>query len=450
VNLHASVRLLVVAVAMSVLAACTATGSSPAASVAGPTRSMAAPRANASSDPTAAPSGATRPSAGPSEPPTATAAASAPPVAAKPFVVDWTQRSVAGLDGLVETRATASVGTTIVLLGRGPYDAEGQARSMIWRSTDGRHWERALQAPKGQRLATVTAGGPGFVVVGTDGARGAVWTSRDGLRWQEVVDDAFDRGSMQNVVATESGLVAFGHRWDTDSRMIWTSADGIEWLAATNASGLRVARGIAAIAAWNGRALAFVGAGDYTLSPVEVWATTGRAEWEHVATLPGGEQLAVSKAAGGPNGWVALGMAGSRSNQVAWYSADGLTWEPAVTGPDVSASIIGVDAGFIVTGSVGSLGDETCGDQRDFHGHTWTSADGRTWQRMAVREDFEWATVSELLVVGRNLVGIGGSYQGPHHFSDSFVPTRWTAPLPSTGLVLDTSDRPSTPQTCGG
>ena len=251
---------------------------------------------------------------------------------------------------------------------------------------------------------------------------------------------------MQTVVATRSGLLAFGDRWYTDSRVIWTSPDGIEWLAATNASGLEVARGVEAVAARDGQALAFVGPGD--LGRVDVWATTGRAGWERVATLPGGDRYAVYRAAGGPLGWVALGATDSDTTHVAWYSEDGRHWEKAATGPDVSTSIIGVDAGFVATGSVGSLHDETCGDQRDFHGHTWASADGRTWQRMAVSKDFEWASVSELMVVGRNL-GIGGSYPG-EHFSDLFVPTRWTAPLPRISLADDSSDRPSKPQGCGG
>jgi hypothetical protein len=71
---------------------------------------------------------------------------------------------------------------------------------------------------------------------------------------------------------------------------------------------------------------------------------------------------------------------------------------------------------------------------------------------MATSKDFEWASVSELLVVGRNLVGIGGSYPGEQgqHFSTSFVPTRWTAPLARVSLVDDASDRPSKPKGCGG
>jgi len=446
-NHRAIVRLLVVAVATSVAAGCSDHGSNLGA-VAGPAGSIAPASASASPSRTATPSAA--PSTSAIETPTPTAEASAPPAAAKPLIVDWTRRSVAGLDGLTETRATASNGGTVVLLGHGPHDSDAQQRSMIWRSTDGRHWERTLRTSTDQRINAITAGGPGFVAVGSNGTQAAVWTSKDGVTWRPVVDSAFERGRMQSIVATKGGLVVFGGRSDTDSRVIWTSPDGIEWLAATNESGLRVARGVEAVAAWNGQALAFVAPGD-TLGRVEVWATTGRAEWERVATLPGGDRFTVYRAAGGPLGWVALGATDSATPYVAWHSGDGRHWEKAATGPDVWTSVIGVDAGFIATGSVGSLGDETCGDQRDFHGHTWTSADGRTWQRMAVSTDFEWASVSELMVVGRNLVGIGGSYPGStEHFSDSFVPTRWTAPLPSTGLVAENSDRPSKPQGCGG
>jgi hypothetical protein len=448
-NHRAMVRLLVVAVATSVVAACSDHASNLGTSVAEPASSVAPARASAFPSPAATPSAA--PSASPIETPTPTRTveASAAPVAAKPLIVDWTRRSVAGLDGLSDTRATASVGTTTVLLGRGPYDTDVQQRSMIWRSTDGRHWERTLRTSTDQRINAITAGGPGFVAVGANGTQAAVWTSKDGATWRPVVDSAFDRGWMQSIVATKSGLVVFGGRSDTDSRVIWTSPDGIEWLAATNESGLRVARGVEAVAAWEGQALAFVGPGD-TLGRVEVWATTGRAEWEQVATLPGDDRFTVYRAAGGPLGWVAFGATDSATPYVAWYSEDGRHWEKAKTGPDVYTSIIGVDAGFIATGAVGSLGGETCGDQRDYHGHTWTSADGRTWQRMAVSKDFEWASVSELMVVGRNLVGIGGSYPGSGHFYDAFVPTRWTAPLPRISIADDASDRPSKPQTCGG
>ena len=348
-----------------------------------------------------------------------------------------------GLSGLGEIFGSASDGGTTVLIGQLVDRGDEAIRSRIWRTTDGRHWDRVLEPPAGQRFFSVTAGGPGFVAVGTDDSKAIVWTSADGAQWREMLDDSFDRGIMRTIVATNSGLVAFGFRWDTDSQVIWTSQDGTKWLAATNESGLRVARGLQAVAALDGRAIALVGPGEEGLGPIEVWETTGRAEWKQTASLPDADHAAIWRAAAGPRGWVAISPRDS-----AWFSADGVTWERAATGPDVSSVVIGVDAGFVATGSVGSLGDETCGDQRDYHGQTWTSTDGRTWEHMRPTSDFEWASIGALLEVGPDLVGIGGSYPGEHS-STSFVPTRWTAPLPRSGRT-GASDRPSKPQpSCG-
>ncbi len=351
----------------------------------------------------------------------------------------------------MEIRGSASDGATNVLVGNVGRTAEGHEMSVIWASSDGRHWERVLDAPNGQRLVAVTAGGSGFVAVGTDNARAVVWISEDGTRWRRISDGAFERGSMRTVVATRSGFVAFGHRWDTDfSQVIWTSVDGVDWLAATNETGLRVARGLQAVAALDGRAIAFVGGEgeEEAYGPLEVWETTGRAEWERTGTLRDANQDRVGELAAGPRGWVALGSSTSHDGPVAWYSADGETWELAPTGPDVSTAIIGVDAGFVATGAVGSLRDETCGDQRDYHGHTWTSADGRSWQRMPPTADFEWASIAAMLDVGPNLVGIGVSYPG-EHLSTSAKPARWTARMPRAPAET-TSDVPPPRQSCGG
>ena len=250
------------------------------------------------------------------------------------------------------------------------------------------------------------------------------------------------------IVATRSGLVAFGDRTDTDSKVIWTSPDGIDWLAATNASGLQVARGVTAVAAIDGRAIAFVAVGNDARGPIEVWGTTGRAEWQQLAQLSDEADAYVWQAAAGPRGWVAFGSPGGGKTDSAWYSADGETWELAPTGPDVWAAVIGVDAGFVATGAVGSLGDDTCGDQRDYHGQTWTSADGRSWQRMTPTADFEWASIAAMLDIGSNLVGIGVSYPG-EHFSSSAEPARWTAPLPRVPGET-TSDTAPPRQSCGG
>ena len=221
---------------------------------------------------------------------------------------------------------------------------------------------------------------------------------------------------------------------------------------ATNASGLGSLAGSRLSPRGTDRRCAFVGPGD-TLGRVEVWATTGRAEWEQVATLPGGDRFTVYRAAGGPRGWVALGATDAatllRGLAFRGWSASG---SKAATGPDVWTSVIGVDAGFVAAGRDRSLGRRDLrGPARlsraylDLGGRPHVAAHGRQQGlRVGVR-------LGHSLVVGRNLVGIGGSYPGPEHFYDAFVPTRWTAPLPiDQPRRRAPSDRPSKPQTCGG
>ena len=145
--------------------------------------------------------------------------------------------------------------------------------------------------------------------------------------------------------------------------------------------------------------------------------------------------------AGGPRGWVAL------DPNMAWRSADGRAWSKALPGPDVAFDLIADDAGFVAVGYVGSLPGETCGDQRPFAGHTWTSADGRVWQRMPVRKEFRSAAVTRLVVVDRTLVGYGHRLSGS---TDKMPVGRWTAPLPEVARSADASDKASVLKSCGG
>jgi len=139
----------------------------------------------------------------------------------------------------------------------------------IWRSETGEAWER-VHVPQavfdGGRPAAVTAGGPGYVIVGgwldpdapRDGVappRAAVWTSPDGDAWIRVRDqDGFavggyidtgetpDAGGMLDVTPTEAGLVAVGRTCKGVNLMedpmglvsscrplIWTSENGTKW-----------------------------------------------------------------------------------------------------------------------------------------------------------------------------------------------------------------------------
>ena len=129
-------------------------------------------------------------------------------------------------------------------------------RPAIWRSADGRTWQRVAfevpTSPLGSRVAAIAPSHNGYVLVGwaIDGqalrARAAAWSSPDGVTWTRAEDNAamdvgpcLDTGEepvcggMLGVVATTTGLVAVGNsRTSTTGPgrpAAWTSPDGVIW-----------------------------------------------------------------------------------------------------------------------------------------------------------------------------------------------------------------------------
>jgi hypothetical protein len=328
----------------------------------------------------------------------------------------------------------------MLLLGNRSDPEYGIGEPALWRSTDGQHWDQVLAPASGVRISAVTAGGPGFVAVGSDEQHSKVWTSTDGRTWSAIDDPTGGPWSLWKVAAVRDGVIAFGRSIQTDSMSIWSSPDGRTWSQGHGDSELRIAVGLQAIASHEGRTIAFVGPGESGSGPVDVWSADGLGDWRKLATLPKAEEVFL--ATGGELGWVAIG------DGKAWYSDDGDEWHGPVVGPDVSEAAAGDRAGFVVTGHVGSYGDETCGDQRPFHGFTWTSADGRTWQRMRPTKEFESAVIGALFVHDRSLIGIGGRL-GAERLSDSFRAARWTSPLPDAANDDEAPDEPSKHEGCG-
>lgn len=368
--------------------------------------------------------------------PTTTPDPTSPSAPATTLDISWTADDPIGLPDVFEIVDVAQAGDRYVLVTK-RYENEGFA-SAAWSSADGRTWELAQAFPADQRILALTAGGPGFAVAGADDAGAIVWTTADGRQWTPVTDASLRRGVIGTLVPTKSGLIAFGWRSDTDGQSIWTSADGSGWLAATNETGLAVARGLQAVGAYDGRAVAFVSQGEG--KPSAIWETTGRAEWTRTGALT--DVASPSLVTGGARGWVALG------SNLAWTSSDGRSWSSGVPGPDVAADAIVDEAGFVAVGWVGSLPGETCGDQRPFAGHTWSSADGQAWEQMPVTDEFEAAMVTRVLLVDRTLVGYGGRIGSAG--GDDMRVGRWTAPLPDDSRPADASDEGSVSVGCGG
>jgi len=260
-----------------------------------------------------------------------------------------------------------------------PWD-NGANDAVVWTSPDGLTWTRVphnvvtFGGDGGQQMFAVTAGGPGLVAVGRDGAvadregHAAVWTSPDGFTWSRVPhDEAIFGGEgeqrMVSVTVGGPGLVAVGFDRPAEvgegDAAVWTSPDGFTW----------------------------------TRVP-------------HNEAVFGGEsrQMMLSVTTGGP-GLVAVGTDGdyggrplgepegdeSAVDAAVWTSPDGFTWsrvthdESIFGGPGAQrmASVTAGGPGLVAVGSVtGDLTDLHPLQRHHFDAAVWTSPDGFTWSRV--------------------------------------------------------------------
>ena len=179
-----------------------------------------------------------------------------------------------------------------------------------WFSTGLTGWTRAtgqLSGTSGHpQLAAVTAGGPGYVAVGSDGGSPAVWTSSTGQQWTETQvagPSGASSAALLNVAAHGKVLVATGTQ---------TAASG-------------------------------------ATAPFTLVSTDGGTQW-HQVSLPRPAHTSASAltavtalAAAGRAGFTAVGTLGPPGGQrvVFWTSADGRSWrahEPSGTGLDSPGS----------------------------------------------------------------------------------------------------------------
>ncbi len=256
----------------------------------------------------------------------------------------------------------------------------------------------------------------------TVGSNAVVLFSRDGRSWERIADSAFKDGQMEMAGATRQGFVVFGH--GSGGGVIWTSPDGQEWLRATNETGLEVAAGVRLLIPTEGALTAIVAPGeDYQpVAEYEVWQTEGRAEWTRTGRLAEGDAWRLVGASGGGR-WIVVGRAHT------WTSADGVNWSvgpsPQVGIGNGVTDVAAYSGGYIVVGDSGSRPDETCGGNVPWVGHTWTSADGQTWDEHLT---FERAAISRLVRLEESIVGLGRALTA----DGEIVGIAWTSALPGS------------------
>jgi hypothetical protein len=107
-------------------------------------------------------------------------------------------------------------------------------------SADGITWRKVQLPGAGGTLFDVTAGGPGFVAVGSRSlgamrANAIVFTSTDGASWTQVPDHPdFQHAELHGVAATDGRVIAVGYANDEERGIFaapaaWTSTDGLAW-----------------------------------------------------------------------------------------------------------------------------------------------------------------------------------------------------------------------------
>ncbi len=128
--------------------------------------------------------------------------------------------------------------------GRTDHDDDASGPPLIWRSSDGREWERIVPLdPDLQALMVsgIAADPSGFVAWGTNGADAPqVLVSQDAIEWRQAKAAAFGGGTIRDIVRAPDGYVAVGSSGTGDDCTVsdfeparaWWSADAITWQAA--------------------------------------------------------------------------------------------------------------------------------------------------------------------------------------------------------------------------
>lgn len=311
---------------------------------------------------------------------------------------------------------TTTPETTTVAPEPTPAPTVGQA-PITWRRIEDTDATRFQDSP----VEAITAGGPGFIAVGTEQAEtpdggfavdAVVWVSPDGETWERIDSPVFGAGTddpdgepgnqwMTDVVTNGDRIVAVGY--EGYAAAVWTSVDGYTWErvvdddlppGTTDSYMDAVATyegGLIAVGRHRGDAGVWLSPDGLDWTPVVdddlIGDSDGQVGLEGVAAYDGG-LVAV-----GDKGWANPGADTETSELFLAISQDGLDWERVpvvdelsgdlglVLPPDMAGrtmdgtAVVASEDQLFVSAAVG-VGD----------GALFASDDGRSWQAVPVPE----------------------------------------------------------------
>jgi hypothetical protein len=204
---------------------------------------------------------------------------------------------------------------------------------LLWRSSDGRTWERSGELPLGPScddircaVDTVALAPSGAIFVGVPGSRDdrrdGPRVSEDGVDWRLVKPAAFgvDALAIRDVDATDSEVVLAGNECQECPSRLWTSRDGSTW-SMQDADGLPFVRTFSVARIGERVVAAILGCPDERTCGLELWMSEGGGSWERTLAQP--DVVSPDLAAVGDT-FMVVGR--DRSRPVILASTDGRTW----------------------------------------------------------------------------------------------------------------------------
>jgi hypothetical protein len=286
--------------------------------------------------------------------------------------------------GYTEMRDVVAIPGGLVAMGPRGKDpctgsGEGEVRCeptsiAVWRSIDGRTWERVdTRGTIGRGAVSTLAAGPlGVLAVGVDRHGVATtWRSPDGMAWTatSLTGDGFDRAQVNDVAVAPDGWVMVGSTGGHDvppggvstpngsAGAAWTSADGISW------------------------------------QPAAVDGT--------------GEQVELRSVFVGADGLTAVGSLTGGKEATMWTSVDGTAWTLQVPGPDATNPPIPSASDGRTIIAMSYRFDDAGGID------WWASTDGVTWTELAPSGEVatapRWEDSDGVALVDGTLVVLGQS-----------------------------------------
>ena len=240
--------------------------------------------------------------------------------------------------------------------------------AMAWVTSDLRTWQAVtLPAPAGTGAYGIAARSSGFLAWGDAPGGTQFWIAADGYAWQSVAASGLPaNASVDELYSAPGGYAIRGFL--SDRAAVWKSSDGAHWTQAWTGPGPSGMEfyGLGPIVTVPGSYVSFgmagMAPGGATAEPYDVivWTSNDMTHWTRSARIPAPGWTEGFAAVTG--GFVAAGAqvpagdaGGGRwgSSLEVWTSADGLTWEPVAvfeaTGSIEVLSVVGDGSHAVVT-----------------------------------------------------------------------------------------------------